>query len=60
MVKILQDIFKKLIAVPADEDGVKTRRCKGGCGINIEYKNEAEHEYAEYCDECFSFIFARR
>lgn len=60
MVKILQDIFRKIITDPADEDGVKTRRCKGGCGAKIAYKNDAENEYAEYCDECFSFIFARR
>lgn len=58
--RILQDILKKFITAPADKHGLETRRCKGGCGINIEYKNDSEYEYAEYCDECFDFIFARR
>lgn len=60
MVKKLHDILKQIIADPVDKAGVRMSRCKGGCGADIECRNEAEYEYAEYCDECFSFIFARR
>lgn len=60
MVKKLQNIFKKITANPAGKAGVKTRRCKGGCGIDIEYKKDSDYEHAEYCDDCFDFIFARR
>lgn len=59
MVRILQNIFRKVIAGPEDKEGHRTRRCKG-CGTGIEDKNDEAHEYADYCDECFAFIFARR
>lgn len=60
MVEMLQNIFKKIIAGPADKDGVEMGRCKGGCGTTLEYKNCTDSEHAEYCDECFDFSFARR